>query len=43
MSDPSRNAKAALEYARRLEAVVLEYPDQWLGWNYLEPAMLSKR
>ena len=34
---------AALEYARRLEAVVLEYPDQWLGWNYLEPAMLSTR
>ena len=34
---------AALEYARRLEAVVLEYPDQWLGWNYLEPAILSTR
>ncbi|MBF8269673.1 MAG: hypothetical protein HW386_1382 [Gammaproteobacteria bacterium] len=37
------NAAAALEYARRLEAVVLEFPDQWLGWNYLEPALLSTR
>ncbi|MBF8269885.1 MAG: hypothetical protein HW386_1594 [Gammaproteobacteria bacterium] len=27
---------AAREFARRLEAVVREYPDQWLGWNYLD-------
>ena len=27
---------AAREYARRLEAVVREYPDQWLGWGDLD-------
>jgi lauroyl/myristoyl acyltransferase len=29
-------ASAAREYIRRLEPVVREYPDQWLGWSYLE-------
>ena len=36
---------AAREYARRLEAVVREYPDQWLGWGDLdmgEPSMRNQ-
>ena len=32
---------AAQEYARRLEAVVRAYPDQWLGWGDLDMAVPS--
>jgi lauroyl/myristoyl acyltransferase len=32
------SAAAAREYACSLESVVREFPDQWLGWSYLEDA-----
>ena len=34
---------AARKYASRLETVVREFPDQWLGWRYLNKDATSER
>ncbi len=31
--DPDAETKVLTEYHRRLEALILEYPDQWLWWH----------